>query len=87
MELDTVNVHSLIGMEQGSSKDPWISRDCLFDSDTLQEIFHMDIRCCNNTDRFDYPNLGFDFGDVLALEETQEDIIDFNESRNRNPNR
>ncbi|EZA58132.1 Forkhead box protein N1 [Ooceraea biroi] len=71
-------------MEQGSSKDPWISRDCLFDSDTLQEIFHMDIRCCNNTDRFDCSDLGFDFGDVLALEETEEDLIGFNDSRNRN---
>ncbi|KAM0729057.1 Forkhead box protein N4 [Formica fusca] len=89
MELDTVNAY--VGMEQGLSGDPW---DCLFGSDSISDafqgrpdMFHMDIRRCDNTGRLGWhgPGLGFDFDDVLT--ETEEDAIGFNDkSRSSNSN-
>ncbi|XP_050453698.1 uncharacterized protein LOC126852698 [Cataglyphis hispanica] len=89
MELDTVNPY--VGMEQGLSGDPW---DCLFGSDSISDafqgrpdMFHMDIRRCDNTGRLGWhgPGLGFDFDDVLT--ETEEDPVGFNDkSRSSNSN-
>ncbi|GAB1867576.1 Forkhead box protein N1 [Camponotus japonicus] len=89
MELDTVNAYSTIGMEQGLSGDPW---DCLFGSDSISDafqgrpdMFHMDIRRCDNTGRIGWhgPGLGFDFEDVLETE----DPVGFNDkSRSSNSN-
>ncbi|KAL0115594.1 hypothetical protein PUN28_010838 [Cardiocondyla obscurior] len=78
-------------MEQGLSGDPW---DCLFGSDSISdafqcrpEMFHMDIRRCDNTGQIGWfgPGLGFDFDDVLT--EPDDDPIGFNDkSRSSNSN-
>ncbi|KAL6261172.1 hypothetical protein P5V15_008696 [Pogonomyrmex californicus] len=83
MELDTVNAYNTVGMEQGMSGETW---DCLFGSDSISdafqgrpEMFHMDIRRCDNTGQIGWlgPGLGFDFDDVLT--ETDEDLNGFND--------
>ncbi|XP_029178706.1 uncharacterized protein LOC114946409 [Nylanderia fulva] len=88
MEFDTVNAYGTVRMEQGLSGETW---DCLFDSDSIsnavqgrQDMFHMDIRHCDNTGRLGW-GLGFDFDDVLT--ETEEDPLGFNDkSRSSNSN-
>lgn len=67
--LDTESRHST-GLDQGTTKDPWLTMDYYLDTDSLslQEMLDVDIKLGAEGVIGGHPELGFNFTDMAPLE-------------------